>query len=62
MDAAVFEVLERIATALERSAEIAEKDYEFRMKCQQEQADLVARMLPTNTPAAQVEGRRARRG
>lgn len=69
MDPTTFEVLERIATALEKSAAIAEKDFNFRKQAAEEQAVLVQRLtqvggslLPTPAPQLEHNGRRARRG
>jgi hypothetical protein len=62
MDSATFEVLERIATALEKSAEVQEKDFNFRVKAAQEQAELVQRLTnPDPVPAGFGAQRRARR-
>jgi hypothetical protein len=56
-----MEVLERIATALEKSADVQEKDYNFRVQAAQEQAELVQR-LTSPQPVPVIGGaRRARR-
>lgn len=54
----IVQRLERIARALEKSANVALEDLEFRQKAAQEQAELVQRLT---APAPQIEGRRARR-
>jgi hypothetical protein len=66
MDTQELEVLERIAAALEKIAEIQERDYEFRVKAAEEQAALVQRLTghaaaPVEVPPIREHGRRARR-